>query len=86
MVDRFSATSANFNGPALGSFVITPSNDIDLPERIRQVTVWLPGTIAYVGWDGATYATDILPPGSHPMLARRILATGTTAQNLTGWA
>jgi hypothetical protein len=85
MTHPFSETSANINGPALGSFEITPHDDNDLPTRIRQITVGTRGTIAYLGWDGADHETAELPPGNYPVFASRILATGTNAEDLTGW-
>lgn len=71
---------------ANGSLAITPSDGADLATRIRAITIGGDaGTIAWVGWDGASNTTNSLPVGTHVMLARRILATGTTATGLTGW-
>ena len=75
----------NVSGPALGSSVITPSNTTDLPVDIRAITIGTAGTLAWIGANGGTYATASLPAGTYPLHARRILANGTTAAQLTGW-
>jgi len=73
--------------PAGGAYVITPNDDEDLKERIRAITIGgEAGTISYVGWDGNTYSTASLPVGDYAIYAKRILATGTSATGITGWA
>lgn len=72
-------------GPALESFPITPSNDDDLPTHIRAITLNVGGTLSWVSAHGTTHTTAELPPGTYPLLASRIRATGTTATGLTGW-
>lgn len=72
--------------PAIGSYPITPSDGADLAEVIRAVTIGGAGTIAWRGLDGVDYQTAILPAGTYPLSATRILATGTTATEITGWA
>lgn len=62
-----------------------PSDDADLPEAIRAVTIGTAGTLAWRGTDGASYVTATLPPGTYALGADRILATGTTAADITGW-
>ena len=49
--------------------------------------VWLNagGTLSWVSTDNTVQTTAALPPGTYPLLARRIRATGTTATGLTGW-
>ena len=71
--------------PALGSFVITPSDVTVLTTNIRSITINVAGTISWLGWDNVVNTTAILPVGSYPMAAQRINATGTTATGLTGW-
>lgn len=72
-------------GPALGSIVITPSDSTDLPTHIRAVTLASGGTLSWQDRHGAAHVTAELPAGTYPLLARRILATGTTATGITGW-
>ncbi|MDF3606139.1 hypothetical protein PE067_08360 [Paracoccus sp. DMF-8] len=83
--DRFAAHLMGVNGPAIGSFVVTPSDSADLPEVVRAVTIGGGGSLAWRGRDGADYVTAALPAGTYPVSAVRILATGTTATLITGW-
>ena len=84
MADRFPYGSIE---PAGGAYVVTPSDSVDLPERVRGITIGTAaGAISYVGWDGATYTTGPLPIGTHGLYAKRIRATGTTATGLTAWS
>lgn len=82
----FSTYAPGITAPALFGFAITPDDEADLTRRVRSVTINGEGVIAYVNWQGETCTTGVLPVGSYPMLAARILATGTTAAGLTGWA
>ena len=72
--------------PAVGSYAVTPSDDTDLAQSIRAVTINGSGTLSYISSiDGQTYSTAVLPVGGHAVHARRIRATGTTATEITGW-
>jgi len=75
----------NFNAPAGGAFVVTPSDSTDLAQLIRQLTVNVAGTVSFHNRDGVVQTTGTLPVGNYSFYARRILATGTTATGLTGW-
>lgn len=69
-----------------GSFVITPSDTVDLPVAIRQITIGTAGgTLRWQDSRGAVEDTGPLPVGTYLMAAHRIMATGTTATGLTGW-
>ncbi|WP_136652426.1 spike base protein, RCAP_Rcc01079 family [Paracoccus aeridis] len=73
-------------GPAMGSFPITPADGADLATDIRAITLNAGGTLSWVSSENnAVQTTAALPPGTYPLLARRIRATGTTATGLTGW-
>lgn len=83
---KFPESAIGGQGSAFGAIAVTPSNNTDLSDYIRAVTIGTAGgVIVYDGWDGVTYTTGPLPVGTYPMLARRIRATGTTATGLTGW-
>ena len=84
--NRFSAYSMGANAPAIGSYAVTPSDTADLPEPIRAVTINGAGTLSWRGLDGQTYQTASLPAGTYAISADRIMATGTTATEITGWA
>jgi len=85
MTDLFKNMARPVTSPALGSMAITPSDSTDLVARIRAVTLNVGGTLAWVNEEDVTQATGPLPAGTYPLMARRILATGTTATGLTGW-
>lgn len=85
MADQFQNQARPIDGPALGAFVITPSDTADLPQPIRAVTLYGAGKLAWQDTAGAAQATADLMPGTYPLFARRILETGTTATGLTGW-
>lgn len=81
----FANTESGIESGAIGALAVTPSDGTDLARRIRGVTINGGGVISYIAWDGATNTTGVLPQGSYPMFARRILSTGTTATGITGW-
>ena len=84
--DYFSTVAATLTGPAMGAFAVTPNDSTDLVNTIRMVTINTGGTLSFVcSRDGDTYTTGPLPAGSYPLFASRILATGTTATDITGW-
>lgn len=79
-------TPQSATGPALWGFAITPADGADLADDVRAITIGTAaGVIAYHDWNGIARTTGSLPVGTYPMLARRILSTGTTATGLTGW-
>ena len=85
-LNPFHYHSKSSNGPAIGSFPITPADGTDLATDIRAITLNAGGTLSWVSVDdNAVKTTAALPPGTYPLLARRIRATGTTATGLTGW-
>lgn len=87
MPDLFPNRQVEQDGPAVGAFPVVKSDTQDLPSPIRSLTIGVTaGEVSYISaMDGQTYTTGILPLGSYPLWAKRILATGTTAAGLTGW-
>lgn len=85
MADQFQNQARPIDGPALGAFVITPNDSADLANPIRAITLNGAGKLVWQDSFGVAQTTADLPPGTYPMFARRILATGTTATGLTGW-
>ncbi|MCJ8139411.1 spike base protein, RCAP_Rcc01079 family [Falsirhodobacter halotolerans] len=85
MPSRFAKFHKGVTAPAVGAVAVTPSDTQDLTEEIRGVTLGVGGTLRYLGGDGMTYTTGDLPAGTYPLFAQRILASGTTAQKITGW-
>ena len=81
----FEYTEPNITASALRSGAVTPNDGADLPFRVRMVTLGTGGTLAWINWSGVACSTGFLPAGPHPLFAKRILATGTTAADITGW-
>lgn len=74
-------------GSSPKTFAITPSDTADLSNRIRCIVIGTTaGVIVYHNWDGEVCTTGSHPVGGpYPIMARRILSTGTTAAGLTGY-
>ncbi|WP_128253929.1 spike base protein, RCAP_Rcc01079 family [Falsirhodobacter deserti] len=85
MATRFQNYAMGVTAPALGAVAITPSDSVDLAEGVCAVTLGGAGTLSFIGTGGTTYTTGMLPVGTYSLFARRILATGTTATDITGW-
>ena len=83
--NRHAAALLDVTAPAVGAFVVTPSDNTDLARPIRAVTLGAAGTLSYIAWNGAACTTGTLPAGTYPLCATRILAAGTSATGLTGW-
>lgn len=79
------AVAGDPSGSSPKGFAITPNDSADLGDYVRAVTINVAGVLKYHAWDGTVCTTDTLPAGTYPLLARRILSTGTTATGLTGW-
>ncbi|MGN0933330.1 spike base protein, RCAP_Rcc01079 family [Falsigemmobacter intermedius] len=87
MSDPFKSHALGPAGPAIGGFAVTPSDSNDLTQMVRAISIGGEGgTLSFISSrDGQTYTTGELLPGTYPLFARRIRATGTTATGLTGW-
>lgn len=87
MTDNFRNHTLDVDAPSLGGNAITPSDTADLPAPVRAVTIGVAGgTVRYTSArTGVICTTGPLPIGQHPIWARRIWVTGTTATGLTGW-
>ena len=87
MTDPFRDHALSASGPAIAALSITPSDSSDLPVAVRAVTIGgSGGSLCFdSSRDGSSSTTAWLPPGTYPLCARRIRASGTTATLLTGW-
>lgn len=86
MNDPFQDHALGATCPALGASVVVPSDDQDLAKPIRALTIGsVAGTVRFIGRDRQIYTTGVLPLGTYPLFAQRILQTGTSAAGMTGW-
>ena len=87
--DEFNGTSRGFESPALNAFDISPNNDVDLAEFCRAIYIGVGGTgkdLKVTLWEDTVAVTfkDVPQGQVLPIAAKRVHATGTTAQNLIG--
>ena len=81
----FAITSTS---PANSLFSITPNDSTDLPALARQIYVGTGGNVAVKDSEGNTVTHKNVPSGCYlaPFFVVRVLATGTTATDLIGYA
>ena len=85
MSDRFSSHGAGLESPASHAFAVTPSDASDLAETTRALYVGATGDIALVMKSGAAVTlTNVLAGSVLAVRAARVMATGTTAQDIVG--
>ncbi|MBC7155817.1 MAG: hypothetical protein H5U19_14705 [Rhodobacteraceae bacterium] len=85
MADEFKNYQSNITGPSQNALAVTPSDTEDLPFVSRGLGVDADGAVSYVplGVQGDATVTRFLVAGViHPIRARRIRATGTTATGI----
>lgn len=80
MNDPFSGRAASPIGPARRLHPVTPADGQDLPNGLcRSLFVGQAGTLTIVDSVGTTVTIASLDGQYHPVCARRVLSTGTTA-------
>lgn len=70
-------------------FLITPSDDDDLTLITRAISIAAEGTLRIIDESGndVTIPSGALATGiSHPIRATKVMATGTSATGILGWA
>jgi len=75
---------AGYASPSARAVAITPSDTTDLPE-IARLYVGGAGDLVVVlanNENDEAVTLSAAPVGYHPLLVRRVLATGTTATNI----
>jgi hypothetical protein len=71
--------------PAENAFAVTPNNDADLAEDTRGLYVGVSGDVKVDLVGGTTVTFVNLAAGViHPIRARRVYATGTSATSIIG--
>ncbi|MGH8484457.1 MAG: spike base protein, RCAP_Rcc01079 family [Pseudomonas sp.] len=85
MQDTFSTTSPGLDSPASQGFAITPHDTTEFSQATRAIYVGTAGTLAVTLLSGAEISLAGVAAGTIlPLRAKRVLATGTTADALVG--
>ena len=85
MADRYRDYVRGLTAPAVGAFMVTPSDSTDLPQVTRAIYCGGTGDISVVMRSGETVTFSAVQAGTVlPIEAVRVRATGTTASNLVG--
>lgn len=83
----FLSHQPGLESPPSRGVAITPDDGTDLGFPIRGLMVGTAGDVAILTTGGDTVTLPALQPGAqYAVLARRVLATGTTATGLVGLA
>jgi hypothetical protein len=85
MADKFATRNAALDSPASSAFAVTPDNDNDMASYTRGIYVGGAGNLKVDMADGTTVTFTAIAVGViHPIRARRVYATGTTATLIIG--
>lgn len=85
MTDNFDTFRKGLSDPADEFFAITPSDSVDMDNKVRAVYVGGAGDISCVNNKGVSVLFVGVSAGSWlPIRTNRVNATGTTATNLVG--
>ncbi len=77
------ATPVSPSDPARDAVAITPDNAADLARACRGILVGVAGNVKITTLDGTDVVLPSLAAGvCHPIAAKRIFATGTTASSI----
>lgn len=85
MSDRYLGLSADLSSPYEGGFAITPSDATVFAQPTRGIWVGGLGDLAVTYLDGSTSVLKAVPAGTELRIrATQVLATNTTATNISG--
>jgi hypothetical protein len=85
MADNFNTHATGLNSPADNAFAITTDDDTDLTNFTRGLYVGVSGDVKVdLVASGTVVFTDLIAGVIHPIRAKRVYATGTTATNIVG--
>lgn len=70
--------------PINGAFAIVPHDTNELACLTRSIYVGVAGDVKVKLYDGSIATYTAMPVGRHPLRARLVFATGTTATNIIG--
>lgn len=86
MTDPFKNRALALNGPATDIFPITPSDSADLANVAVALFVGAAGAVKFVSRAGNTRTVNLAAGAILPVGVKRVLATGTTATGIHGFA
>jgi len=86
MSDPFKTRAPSLNGPANDLIPVTPSDTADLPVVAVALYVEGKGAVRFVSQAGQTRTVALLDGAILPVGVRRVMATGTTATGIHGFA
>ena len=69
-------------GAAHGAFAVTPSDTTEFDRPVHALWIGTEGNVAVEHADGTTATYTNVPVGWHPVKARKVLSTGTTAADI----
>lgn len=85
MPDLFERSRSGLESPSEGGFSITPNDSTDLSISTRGLYVGVTGDVKVDFVNGTSVTFVGLAAGViHPIRARRVYSTGTTATSLVG--
>lgn len=86
MSDKFNGEPVTLTSPAGNFFAITPSDGVALTQPTRAIYVGATGDIVVIGTGGDEVAVTFknVQVGWHPIRAKFVKATGTTATLMVG--
>jgi len=86
MTDTFQSWRPGLESPAVNAFSVTPNDSADLANSTRGIYVGVSGDIKIdtVGGDSAVTFVGLAAGIIHPIRAKRIYATDTTATSIVG--
>ncbi len=71
-------------GSGSGGFNFTPSDTLDLIRPVYGINVATEGAVVLIGEDGREVTVYIAAGTAFPIMATRVLSTGTTASGFAG--
>jgi len=84
MDDPFANNASGQSSPARHIFGVTPADDTDLTVVPRALWIGTGGDLKVDMVGSGTETLKNLDAGYHPLMVKRVYATGTTAQDIVG--
>ena len=84
ITDKFSGMATGLSAPPSTIFAIEPSDSADLPVLTKAINVARPGYLRVTMADGSTGTLFLAAGTLAEMRVRRVWATGTSAEGISG--